>query len=246
MANARLIARMDIKDNHLIKSINFDGLRIIGNPNHYAKKYYHEGIDELIFMDCVASLYGRNSLLEIIKNLAKDIFVPITIGGGLRSVSDVQKALNSGADKVALNTAVVKDPGLIKKIISKFGSQSFVLSVEAKKINETDWNVFINNGKENTGINVVEWINKIKNFNVGEILLTSIDKDGTGKGMDLNLIEKVYGLVKVPLIISGGIGEFKHVKNVFSKVCPEAIALGYSLHYKKVNIKKIKNYLKRI
>ena len=158
----RIIARLDIKNQNLIKGINLEGLRIVGEPNKFALKYYNEGIDEIIFMDSVASLYGRNNLYDIISKASKDIFIPITVGGGIRSIDDASKAFRSGADKVAVNTAAVENNNLINQLSEKFGSQSVVLSVEAKKIKQNNWEVFTNNGRQETGLSVIDWIKNLK------------------------------------------------------------------------------------
>jgi len=185
MKNIRLIARLDIKGPNLIKGINLEGLRIIGSPNEYALRYYLQGADELIYMDCVASLYGRNHLSEIIKAAAHDIFVPITVGGGIRSVDDATKILRAGADKLAINTAAVATPGLITEISRRFGSQCMVLSIEAKQVGQDRWEVYTDNGRERTGLDVVEWAKLGVSMGAGEILLTSVDKEGTRKGFDV-------------------------------------------------------------
>ena len=168
----RIISRLDIKNQNLIKGINLEGLRVVGEPNKYALKYYNEGVDEIIFMDVVASLYGRNNLFDIISKASKDIFIPITVGGGIRSIDDAIKAFKSGADKVAVNTAAVENNNLINQLSEKFGSQSIVLSVEAKKIKQDYWEVFTNNGRQETGLNVIEWVKNCENRGAGEILLT--------------------------------------------------------------------------
>jgi cyclase len=242
--NIRIIPRLDIKNKNLIKGINLEGLRVMGDPNKFAIDYYNQGADEILFMDCVASLYGRNSLNDIIKNVVKNIFIPITVGGGIRSVNDVSLILNSGADKIAVNSAAVKNPKLIKKIANKFGSQCFVLSVEAKKINNNKWEVYINNGREKTGIDVFDWIQKGCSYGAGEILLTSIDNEGTRKGLDLELIKVASKLCKIPLIVSGGVGKEGDILDVMKVADVDAIAIADILHYKRSNIKNIKNFLR--
>jgi cyclase len=242
--NIRIIPRLDIKNKNLIKGINLEGLRVMGDPNKFAIDYYNQGADEILFMDCVASLYGRNSLNDIIKNVVKNIFIPITVGGGIRSVNDVSLILNSGADKIAVNSAAVKNPKLIKKIANKFGSQCFVLSVEAKKINNNKWEVYINNGREKTGIDVFDWIQKGCSYGAGEILLTSIDNEGTRKGLDLELIKVASKLCKIPLIVSGGVGKEGDILDVMKVADVDAIAIADILHYKRSTIKNIKNFLR--
>ena len=205
MKNIRLIARLDIKGPNLIKGIHLEGLRVIGSPNEYALRYYHQGADELIYMDCVASLYGRNHLGEIIKVAAKDIFVPMTVGGGIRSVDDATEILRSGADKVAVNTAAVNNPQLITDIARRFGSQCMVLSIEAKQVEPERWEVFTDNGRERTGLDVIDWVKRGVALGAGEVLLTSVDREGTRKGFDVNLIKAVSCEINVPIIASGGI-----------------------------------------
>ena len=189
MGKIRLIGRLDIKGPNLIKGVRFEGLRIMGDPEEFAVNYYNQGIDELIYIDTVASLYGRNNLLEFLKKVVKKTFIPVTVGGGIRSVEDAEKFLNAGADKVAVNTAAVKDPKILEKIAKRFGSQCLVLIVDAKKKKENKWELYTLQGRERTNIDVLDWIKKGTNYGVGEILITSIDQDGTLKGYDLDLIK---------------------------------------------------------
>ena len=184
----RIIPRIEIKNNFVIKGINLEGLRKIGDPNILGKKYYLDGADELLFMDVVASLYGRNNIFEIIKKITKDIFIPITVGGGIRNIEDIQKALNSGADKVFINSAAVKNPNFIKEAVSVFGSSTIVVSIETRKNKKNFWEIFIHNGREETGIELKNWLKKIQQLKCGEILITSIDNEGTRKGFDLDLL----------------------------------------------------------
>jgi len=185
MRKVRLVARLDIKGPNLIKGIHLEGLRVIGAPNEHALRYYQQGADEFIYMDCVASLYGRNNLGDIVQNAVKDVFVPITVGGGIRSVEDATHLLRCGADKVAVNTAAVANPKLISDIARRFGSQCMVLSIEAKQIGPDRWEVFTDNGRERTGLDVVVWVKQGVALGAGEILLTSVDREGTRKGFDI-------------------------------------------------------------
>lgn len=242
MINPRLIARLDIKNSNLIKSINLEGLKIIGNPNDYAKKYYDDGADEILFMDSVATLYGRNNLADIIYNSTKDIFIPITVGGGIRSFQDVRSMLNSGADKVAINTAAVKNPNFIKDLANTIGSQSIIISIEAKKQGQ-NWEVYTSNGRDPTGKDVVEWVKQVEKLGAGEILLTSIDQEGTRKGFDLDLNKAVVSATNLPVISSGGFGEIDHAKNLIDSCQISAIALADALHYKRYKLSEIKNRL---
>ena len=239
----RLIARLDVKGENLIKGINLEGLRVIGSPNEYAKKYYNQGADELIFIDTVASLYGRNHLSKIIESAAQDIFIPITVGGGIRSLEDALNVLRVGADKIAINTAAVKRPELISEISNTLGSQSVVLSVEAKKIKNNKGEVFIENGRESSGVDVMEWIKRGEVYGAGEILLTSIDRDGTGKGFDLDLIKLATENVSIPVIASGGIGIIQDIYEAITLSNTDAIAMAYALHYDKINFNDVRNKL---
>ncbi len=242
MRNVRLIARLDIKGPNLIKGIHLEGLRVLGSPSEYAMKYYQQGIDELIYMDCVASLYGRNNLSEIVKSAAKNIFVPMTVGGGIRSVEDATMILRAGADKVAINTAAVANPSLITQIARRFGSQCMVLSVEAKHTGLDNWEVYTDNGREKTGINVIDWVKKAVEFGAGEILLTSVDREGTRKGFDTNLVKAVTDIVNVPVIASGGMGKLDDLADVIINAKADAVAMADIIHYDRSTIKDIRTY----
>ncbi|EJM80394.1 MULTISPECIES: imidazole glycerol phosphate synthase subunit HisF [unclassified Pseudomonas] len=239
MSNTRLIARLDVKGANLIKGIHLEGLRVIGSPNEHALRYYEQGIDELIYMDCVASLYGRNSLGELIKQAAENVFIPLTVGGGVRSVDDVAHLLRCGADKVAVNTAAVSNPQLITEIARRFGSQCMVLSIEAKSVSPERWEVFTDNGRESTGIDVVEWAKKAAELGAGEILLTSVDREGTRKGFDLALVQAVTESVNIPVIASGGMGKAQDAVEVV-KVGADAVAMADILHYKRASLADIR------
>jgi len=241
MKNIRLIARLDIKGKNLIKSIHLEGLRVIGSPNEYAQRYYNNGIDELVLIDCVASLYGRNNLGDIVKETAKDVFVPMTVGGGIRSIDDVTNLLRCGADKVAVNTAAVANPNLIKDISQRFGSQCMVLSVEAKQKGPNEWEAYTDNGRERTGLNVIEWIKKGISLGAGEILLTSIDREGTRKGFDIDLVKAITNEVSVPVIASGGMGKPEDIIDVVKQGKSSAVAMADILHYQRYSLDDIRN-----
>lgn len=238
--NLRLIARLDIKGPNLIKGVQLEGLRVIGSPSEHALRYYAQGADELIYMDCVASLYGRNHLAEIVTAAAKDIFIPMTVGGGIRSVDDAKQILRSGADKVALNTAAVGDPELISRIAHKFGSQCVVLSVEAKQTGVSRWEVYTDNGRERTGLDVVEWVKKAVALGAGEVLLTSVDREGTRKGFDNALVKAVTAEVPVPVIASGGMGKPEDLLPVVNDGHADAVAMASILHYQQTTIGAIR------
>tara|TARA_Y100001958_G_scaffold157969_1_gene154492 strand:- start:331 stop:1089 length:759 start_codon:yes stop_codon:yes gene_type:complete len=237
----RIIARLDVKNSNLIKSINLEGLKVIGDPNTFAKKYYEDGADELIFMDLVASLYNRNSLHSIIKKASENIFIPLTVGGGIRSVDDALKIFDSGADKIAVNTAAVKNPKLIYNLAKRFGSQAIVISIEAKKKTDKSWEVYIESGREQTGIEVESWVKKITDLGGGEILLTSIDQEGTGKGFDEGLIKNVTGKTNIPVIASGGFGKLEDVESGVINSKADAIAIADAIHYEKLTLRQIRD-----
>jgi cyclase len=241
MRSTRLIARLDIKGPNLIKGIHLEGLRVIGQPNEYAKRYYEQGADELIYIDCVASLYGRNSLGDIVQNAAQDVFIPMTVGGGIRSIDDATHILRCGADKVAINTAAIANPGLITDIARRFGSQCMVLSIEAKRIGPDRWQVYTDNGREDTGLDVIEWVKRGVALGSGEVLLTSVDQEGTRKGFDINLIRAVTSEVSVPVIASGGMGVPAHIAEVVKDGGADAVAMADILHYRRAEIADIRD-----
>jgi imidazole glycerol-phosphate synthase subunit HisF len=242
MANLRLIARLDIKGPNLIKGIHLEGLRVMGDPQSFAKKYYEDGADELIYIDIVASLYNRNNLSDIIHRAAQDVFIPITVGGGIRSLEDATHILRSGADKVAINTAAVKRPELISEMARRFGSQCMVLSIEAKKSGSGSWEAYTDNGREHTGLDVVTWAKRAKELGAGEILLTSVDQEGTCRGFDQELVQAVSSVVSIPVIASGGMGALSDVEDVVVVGKADAIAMANVLHYDKLSIQKVRNH----
>lgn len=240
MRNVRLIARLDIKGPNLIKGIHLEGLRIIGSPAEHALRYYEQGIDELLYMDCVASLYGRNHLGDIVRSAAENIFVPMTVGGGIRSVDDATQILRAGADKVAVNTAAVANPQLITDIARRFGSQCMVLSIEAKQIGAGRWEVYTDNGRERTGLDVIEWVKRGVSMGAGEILLTSVDREGTRKGFDIDLVRAASAEVSVPIIASGGMGSSEDMVAVARDGGADAVAMADILHYKRAGVGDIR------
>lgn len=240
MSNLRIIPRLDIKGPNLIKGVRLEGLRVIGDPQEYAVRYYEAGADELIYMDIVASLYGRNNLSDIVKKAARDVFVPITVGGGIRSVDDARSILRSGADKVAINTAAVACPELIRDVARRFGSQAMVLSVEAKQISPGKWEAYTDNGRERTGLDVLAWVIQGVELGAGEILLTSVDREGTRQGFDLELIKAVSKAVPVPVIASGGMGGAQHFVQAAKEGMADAIAMADVLHYQRMTLSDIR------
>lgn len=238
--NIRVIARLDVKSSHLVKGIQLEGLRKLGTPNTFAKQYYQQGIDEILYVDIVASLYERNSLLPIIQNASQDIFIPLTVTGGVRSLENAKEALLSGADKLGINTAAIKNPSLISEIADRYGAQCMVSSIEAKRTSPSSWEVYYDNGREKTGIDVIDWAKEVEKRGAGEILLTSVDQEGTGKGMDLDLISRVCDAVRIPVIASGGVGEISHVSDVIRHTKAGAVALAKVLHYNLLSVAEIK------
>ena len=240
MANIRLIARLDIKGPNLIKGVHLEGLRVIGDPNERAREYYAAGIDEIIYMDIVASLYNRNNLADIVEHTAQHVFIPITVGGGIRAIDDVARLLRSGADKVAINTAAMARPELIREVAGRFGSQCMVLSIEAKRSAPGKWEAFTDNGREHTGHDVVAWAQQAVALGAGEILLTSIDQEGTRRGFDIELIRAVSSVVPVPVIASGGMGAIDHLTEAVKEGHADAVAMADMLHYRRVPLAQIR------
>ena len=238
----RLIARLDIKGANLIKGIHLEGLRIVGDPQDRAEKYYQDGADEIIYMDTVASLYGRNNLLDVVTRATEHVFVQMTVGGGIRSVEDARALLRAGADKVAINTAAIKDPTLIKKLSDVWGSSTIVLSIEAKKTAEGKWEAYTDNGRERTGLDVAQWAEQGAKLGAGEIFLTSVDQEGTRKGFDCELVSEVTKSVDIPVVASGGFGEFNHLKDLLQIGQPTGVAFADSLHYDRIGLTEIRNF----
>lgn len=241
MSRIRLIARLDVKAPNLIKGIHLEGLRKIGDPNEFARRYYEQGADEILYMDIVASLYQRNSLLDIVERTTRDVFVPITVGGGIRSTEDARAAFRAGADKVAINTAAIHRPELISEMARSFGSQAMVLSIEAKRhAHAAGWEAFTDNGREHTDRDVVEWAKRGVELGCGEILLTSVDQEGTRAGFDIDLVKAVSTAVPVPVIASGGMGSAEHLIDVVNNGCADAVAMADILHYGRSDLASIR------
>ncbi len=228
---ARVIPRLDIKGPNLVKGIHMEGLRVLGQPQDFARAYYQAGADELIYMDAVASLYGRNCLTEIVAATAAEIFIPLTVGGGLRSLADIKEVLRAGADKVCLNTAAVKRPELISEAASSFGSSTIVVSIEAIAQPGGGWRHFTDYGREETGLDAVAWAVRAAQLGAGELLVISIDREGTGKGFDLELTKAIATAVDIPVIAAGGAGQLEHAAQVAAQGKADAICLASLLHY---------------
>lgn len=230
MKTTRIIPRLDIKGPNLVKGIHLEGLRVLGKPSDFAKYYYENGADELMLMDVVASLYERNSLHDIISETAKNNFIPITVGGGIRSVKDIKNILRAGADKVCLNTAAIKNPEFIRKASREFGSSTIVVSIEAIKDNDK-YQAYTDNGREYTGLDVFEWAQRIDELGAGELVITSVDKEGTGKGFDIELISKINNLVSIPVIAHGGSGKKEDVIDLVKSSAVNSVMISSMFHY---------------
>lgn len=238
MNNIRIIPRLDIKGPNLVKGIHLEGLRVLGKPEQFAKHYYEEGADELMYVDVVASLYNRNSLKDIITKTAKEIFIPLTVGGGIRTIQDITEVLRAGADKVSLNTAAIKDPNIIKIASNKFGSSTIVITIEAIKQSDGCYLAYTDNGREQTGIEVVTWAKKAEELGAGEIIITSVDREGTAEGYDLDLIKMISDVVSVPVVAHGGAGSPEDIVKAVKIGGASAISLASILHYGYLNDNK--------
>jgi len=238
----RLIARLDIKGANLIKGIHLEGLRVVGDPQLHAAQYYADGADEIIYMDTVASLYGRNNLIDVVSRATEHVFVPITVGGGIRSVEDARTLLRAGADKVAINTAAVKDPNLIRELSDVWGASTIVLSIEAKRTTEGKWEAYTDNGRERTGLDAVEWATNGASLGAGELFVTSVDQEGTKKGFDCQLMAEITRNVDIPVIASGGFGQLEHLKELLVSSAPTGIAIADSLHYNRFTFAQIRDF----
>jgi cyclase len=239
----RIIARLDIKGPNLVKGIHLEGLRVIGDPHEHASLYYKQGADELIYVDSVASLYGRNSLLDVVERTARDVFIPVTVGGGVRSTTDIRALLNVGADKVAINTAAIRNPGFVTEAAQTFGSQCIVVNIEAKRQSPGKWEAYTDNGRERTGIDAVAWAKRAVELGAGELLLTSVDREGTRSGFDIDLIHEIAGSVPIPVIACGGAGNAEHVLQAVMVGNADAVAVASILHYRTETVASIKNRL---
>jgi len=238
-----VIARIDVKNEFAIKGIHLEGLRKVGDPNSLAKKYYEEGVDEIIFMDAVAAYYDRNSLSEVILDASQNVFIPITVGGGIRTIEDIQAALENGADKVAINSKAINSPKFIEESVKIYGSQCIVSSIDAKQLNDTEWYAYTDNGREKTSKEVIEWAKEVEQLGAGEILLTSIDYDGTKKGFDYELCSKISDEVSIPVISSGGMGKSEDAVKLFKSSSIDGIAVASIIHYELESVTEIKQNL---
>ena len=227
----RIIPRLDIKGTNLVKGVHLEGLRVLGKPEDFSRFYYENGADELLYMDVVASLYGRNNLLEILERTAKETFIPLTVGGGIRTVDDIRNVLKSGADKVALNTAAISNPEFIKIASNKFGSSTIVVSIEAIRKSNGSYEAFVDSGREPTGNDPLNWAVRAAELGAGEIIITSINQEGTGKGFDIELIRSISESVSIPVVACGGAGTVQDIHDALTLGKADAVSIASIVHY---------------
>ena len=242
MVKVRIIPCLDVKEGRVVKGINFVDLVDAGDPVEQAKHYSENGADEICFLDISASLENRNTMVNVVKKTANEVFIPLTVGGGIATVDNIHSLLKAGADKVSINSAAIKNPEIIKQSSEYFGNQCIVVAVDAKKI-KNDWYVFSHGGTKNTGIFALKWIEQVQELGAGEILLTSMDKDGTKSGFDVNLLQKVSNFLNIPLIASGGVGKLEHFYEGVTKGKANALLAASVFHFNEISIKEVKKYL---
>lgn len=243
MLSKRIIPCLDVKDGRVVKGVNFVNLRDAGDPVEIAKKYSDEGADEICFLDITASNEERKTMIDVVERTAAQVFVPLTVGGGVRTLDDVRQILLAGADKVSINTAAVKNPDFVKEAADKFGSQCIVVAIDARSVGDSKWEVFTHGGRNPTGIDAVEWAQKMEDYGAGEILLTSMDKDGTKSGYDLPLTKTISRNLRIPIIASGGAGNLEHLSDGVKLGEADAVLVASIFHYGEYTIKEAKEFL---
>lgn len=243
MLAKRIIPCLDVHEGRVVKGINFVNLRDAGDPVELAAYYDGQGADELVFLDISASWQGRKTMVEVVRNTAKEVFIPFAVGGGIRTIEDIREMLNAGADKVSINSAAIKEPGLITEGALKFGSQCIVVAIDARSKGDGGWEVFINGGRTPTGLDAVEWAQKVEKLGAGEILLTSMDKDGTKDGYDLPLTRIISENAGIPVIASGGAGNLNHLYEACTAGSADAVLCASIFHYREYSVKQAKDYL---
>lgn len=243
--NIRIIARLDIKGPNVVKPVQTEALRVMGSPKEFIHKYYEEGVDEIIYMDIVASLYGRNLDLGQLSSVTEGVFIPVTVGGGIRTIGDINNVLRAGADKVAINTYAVSRPEFLREAVETFGAQCIILSVDAKRQTNGTWEAYTDGGRERTGKDVVDWVKQAIDMGVGEVLISSIDKDGTKFGYDIDLVKSISSFSPVPVIAHGGAGGYESIYEVIAEGKADAISASSIFHYNELEISQVKKYLKK-
>ncbi len=243
MKNIRIIPTLHIKGSHIVKPVHTEALRVIGDPKTFAERYYHEGADELLYLDIVASLYQRNLDFELLKAVTENIFIPVTVGGGIRTIHDINNALRAGADKVAVNTHAIHHPEFIPEAVKEFGSQCIVLFIEAKKKSDGRYEAYTDGGREPSGVDVVDWAKQGIELGVGEILISSIDQDGTRRGYDISLVREISEFAPIPVIAHGGAGSKETVASVILEGKADAVAASSVFHYQEYSVAELKTSL---
>lgn len=238
----RIIPCLDVKDGRVVKGVNFVGLKDAGDPVEVAKRYNQEGADEITFLDITASHENRDTIVDIVKDVAKEVFIPLTVGGGIRKLDDIYALLNVGCDKVSINSSAVKNPNFIDEASKRFGTQCIVVAIDVKRVKE-GYNVFVNGGRIDTGLNAYQWAKEVQARGAGEILLTSMDSDGTKAGFDTQVTKKISQMLDIPVIASGGAGTMEHIKDVFLNGADAALAASI-FHFKEIDIMDLKRYLR--
>ena len=239
----RIIPCLDVNNGRVVKGVNFVGLKDAGDPIEVAKRYNDEGADELCFLDITASSDGRDTIVHVVEEVAKQLFIPLTVGGGIRKIDDISRLLNVGCDKVSLNSSAVDNPNLIYEAANKFGSQCIVVAIDVKKNSKGSYNVFVHGGRKDTGLDAIQWAKRVYDLGAGEILLTSMDSDGTKAGYDLNITSAISNSVQIPVIASGGAGTMQHILKAFKNGADAALAASI-FHYKEIEILKLKEFLR--
>jgi cyclase len=239
----RIIPCLDVDNGRVVKGVNFVGLRDAGDPVEVARRYNEEGADELTFLDIGASHEGRDTIVDVVKKVASEVFIPLTVGGGIRKLDDIYKLLNVGCDKVSVNSSAVVNPDFINEGAKRFGSQCIVVAIDVKKVSDGSYHVFVKGGREDTGLDAVAWAKEVYNRGAGEILLTSMDTDGAKSGFELNITKQISDAVDIPVIASGGAGTMEHMKDAFTKGGAEAALAASIFHFKEIDIMELKHYL---
>jgi len=244
MLAKRIITCLDVQDGKVVKGINFIGIKEVGDPVECAIEYDKQGADEIVFLDITATHEGRGTMLDVVSRTAKNVFVPLTVGGGIRTADDFRELLLAGADKVSVNSAAIRNPAIISEAASRFGSQCVVVAIDAKKTGPDQYNVFINGGRIDTGLDAVQWVKDAEKLGAGEILLTSMDADGTKKGFDVDMLNAICGVVNIPVIASGGCGELSHFTELFRRTNADAALAASIFHYGELTVNQVKTELK--
>jgi len=240
----RIIPCLDVNEGRVVKGVNFVGLRDAGDPVEVAKRYNEEGADEITFLDIGASHEGRDTIVDVVKKVAQEVFIPLTVGGGIRELPDIYNLLNVGCDKVSINSAAIKRPEFIEEGAKRFGSQCIVVAIDAKRVDDGRWHIFTHGGRNDTGIDALQWAKEAYERGAGELLVTSMDADGTKAGFDNELNRKIGELVNIPVIASGGAGTMKHIEEAFTLGNADAALAASIFHFKEIDIMELKHYLK--